>query len=47
MALRRLKVFGGSELGGNTAGKYASGSLFVLLWIVYIILSSLKSIGTL
>lgn len=44
--LRRfLKIFGQGELGGPTGPKFVSGGLFVTLWLIYIILSSLQAYG--
>ena len=38
----RRRLFG-YELGGK--GKYASGSVLVVLWLLYILLASLQSAG--
>jgi len=43
--LLRRKMYGG-ELGGPEAPKYASAALYVCLWFVYIIMSSLKALGS-
>jgi len=40
---RYLAVFGKSELGGPVGAKYACGGFLILLWFIYIILSSLKA----
>lgn len=36
---RRVCV--GGELGGTPTGKYASGAFLVLLWFIYILMSTL------
>jgi solute carrier family 8 (sodium/calcium exchanger) len=44
LILRRyLSIFGKGELGGPTIPKFATGILFVTLWIAYIVVSALKS----
>ena len=43
LMLRRLKVFGGGELGGPLKFRLISSSLFMLLWIVYLVLSGLEN----
>lgn len=44
--LRRfLSVFGKAELGGAVIPKYMSGGFLIMLWFVYIILSSLQAYG--
>jgi hypothetical protein len=40
----RRRVVGG-ELGGTAAGKYGSAAFMVSLWLIYLILSSLKVYG--
>jgi len=35
------------ELGGNVVGKYATASIFICMWILYVLLSALVSVGTL
>jgi len=42
----RRKMYGG-ELGGPEKPKYISAAFYVLLWFVYIIMSSLKATGNL
>jgi len=41
--IRRLKIFGGGELGGPTKYRLISSFLFVLLWIGYLVLSGLEN----
>ncbi len=44
--LRRfLSLFGNAELGGAVIPKYMSGAFLIMLWFVYIILSSLQAYG--
>jgi len=43
MTRRFVPFFGSSELGGPKVGKYASAAFLVLLWISYIVLSSLQT----
>jgi len=43
LMLRRFKV--GGELGGPTSLKYGTASLFLMLWFIYVLLSSLKAYG--
>ena len=38
---RHLPAFGKAELGGPANTKYFTGAFFILLWFVYVILSSL------
>jgi len=38
---RKVKFFGQSELGGPVVGKYLSSFFFVMLWLVYLTISSL------
>jgi len=45
MARRFLPIFGQAELGGTTAPKWASSAFFLILWFLYIILSTLQSYG--
>ncbi|CAF1628702.1 unnamed protein product, partial [Adineta ricciae] len=46
LILRRyLSVFGKAELGGPAIPKYLCSVFFVLLWIVYLALSSLQAYG--
>jgi len=45
MIRRFVPFFGSSELGGPKAGKYASAAFLLLLWVSYIVLSSLQSYG--
>ncbi|XP_031629723.1 sodium/calcium exchanger 1 isoform X2 [Contarinia nasturtii] len=42
---RRMKVFGGGELGGPGWSKYISGILLFGLWIIYLVMSSLEAYG--
>eukprot|EP00092_Neocalanus_flemingeri_P081218 GFUD01101392.1.p1 GENE.GFUD01101392.1~~GFUD01101392.1.p1 ORF type:complete len:850 (+),score=201.01 GFUD01101392.1:535-3084(+) len=42
---RFVPFFGSSELGGPKAGKYASSAFLLLLWISYIVFSSLQTYG--
>ena len=37
------RVIVGGELGGTPAGRYASGSFLVLLWFIYILMSTLQA----
>jgi solute carrier family 8 (sodium/calcium exchanger) len=47
LARRRIHYwFGGAELGGKVAGKWISGASLVTLWLLYVIMSSLQSTGT-
>lgn len=41
LVIRRFKL--GGELGGNNRPKYATAILLLLLWFVYVLLSSLKA----
>jgi len=43
LMIRRLKVFGGGELGGPTRYRYISSLIFLLLWIAYLVLSGLEN----
>jgi len=43
LMIRRLKIFGGGELGGPTKYRLISSFLFVLLWIGYLVLSGLEN----
>lgn len=43
LLIRRLKFFGGGELGGPTRYRIISSSLFLLLWIAYLVLSGLEN----
>ena len=43
LMIRRLKFFGGGELGGPKKYRYVSSFLFLLLWIVYLVLSGLEN----
>ena len=40
---RKMKIFGNAELGGPTGPKWASGILIFMLWVIYVLLSSLQS----
>lgn len=42
---RSLRWFGKAELGGNVMPKYLSGAFFILLWLIYVMLSILQSSG--
>ena len=43
---RKIKnLFGGAELGGMIPGKWFSAVILVVLWAVYVILSSLNSVN--
>jgi hypothetical protein len=42
---RYIKVFGGAELGGPGKAKYATGIFFIMLWLVYVLISSFVSYG--
>ena len=42
---RYLAVFGKGELGGPKVPKYLTAGFFVLLWLIYILLSSLQVYG--
>ena len=44
LALRRLPGVAGGELGGHVARKWLTFAAFMGLWLVYIVLSSLKSL---
>jgi len=43
LAVRRMKL--GAELGGPTVPKYVTAALFVFLWLLYVIISSLATMG--
>lgn len=43
LLIRRLKMFGGGELGGPMKYRFISSLLFLLLWIVYLVLSGLEN----
>jgi len=43
MVRRFVGAFGNAELGGNVVLKYVSGGFFLVLWVMYILLSSLHS----
>ncbi|CAF3448082.1 unnamed protein product [Rotaria sp. Silwood1] len=43
LLIRRLKIFGGGELGGPLKYRLISSSIFLLLWIFYLILSGLEN----
>ncbi|CAF1111567.1 unnamed protein product [Rotaria sordida] len=43
LMIRRLKFFGGGELGGPTKYRIISSLLFLLLWIAYLVLSGLEN----
>ncbi len=43
LMIRRLKFFGGGELGGPMKYRLISSFLFVLLWIAYLVLSGLEN----
>jgi solute carrier family 8 (sodium/calcium exchanger) len=43
LMIRRLKIFGGGELGGPRKYRLISSFLFLLLWIVYLVLSGLEN----
>lgn len=43
LLIRRLKVFGGGELGGPMKYRVISSLLFLLLWVVYLVLSGLEN----
>ena len=43
--LRRLPRFGGGELGGSKKGKWITGTTFIVLWLLYIVISSLQITG--
>ena len=41
VARRYVKVLGRAELGGPAGAKYFTGIFYILLWIVYVLISSL------
>lgn len=43
LVLRRKWV--GGELGGSKAGQWATFSIFVLLWLIYVLMSSFQAFG--
>lgn len=45
VARRQFKIFGNAELGGPTTSKYLTAAFFVLLWLTYIVISSLQAYG--
>jgi len=45
--LRRLPALAGAELGGKTGLKWATFVFFFMLWMIYVVMSSLKSMGKL
>ena len=44
-ARRWLKIFGSAELGGPTVPKYISATILILLWVAFIVISSLRAYG--
>lgn len=44
MARRMLPMFGRGELGGPTTTKYISAIVMIILWVLYIVLSSLEAL---
>ncbi|KAL0275303.1 UNVERIFIED_CONTAM: hypothetical protein PYX00_003196 [Menopon gallinae] len=42
---RKASAFGAAELGGPLALKYFSGSILILLWVLYIVASCLQEYG--
>ena len=44
MMMRRSKIIGG-ELGGPHGYKVATTTLFVFLWLFYVLMSSLEAYG--
>ena len=45
MARRYVKALGRAELGGPNGTKYMTGAFFILLWMVYVLVSSLVAYG--
>ncbi len=43
LMIRRLKFFGGGELGGPMKYRLISSFLYILLWIGYLVLSGLEN----
>lgn len=43
LLLRRLKIFGGGELGGPMKFKIPTVTIMVSLWLFYLIMSSLEA----
>lgn len=43
MLLRRRPAFGGGELGGPAKTKYPTVVLFIFLWLLYVVMSSLEA----
>ncbi|CAF1233019.1 unnamed protein product [Adineta ricciae] len=43
LLIKRLKVFGGGELGGPLKYRLISSFIFFLLWVVYLVLSGLEN----
>jgi len=43
MIRRKMNIFGNAELGGTVTPKYVSAIILVLLWFVYVLLSSLQA----
>ncbi|XP_069123954.1 sodium/calcium exchanger 1-like [Argopecten irradians] len=42
---RNLSIFGNAELGGPKIPKYVSSIFFVILWVIYVLMSSLQATG--
>ncbi|KAK7066235.1 hypothetical protein SK128_023516 [Halocaridina rubra] len=45
IARRTLAIFGKAELGGPTIPKYASGIFMIILWLIYVLVSSFQAYG--
>jgi solute carrier family 8 (sodium/calcium exchanger) len=45
LILKRRKSFGGGELGGPRAVKLFTAGVFIFLWVLFVILSSLDEYG--
>lgn len=43
MVRRNVAFFGNAELGGPDMPKYLTAGFFVMLWIIYVLLSSLQT----
>ena len=43
LMIRRLKFFGGGELGGPMKFRFVSSSIFFLFWIAYLVFSGLEN----
>ena len=43
MVRRYLPFMGQAELGGPVGGKYSSGLFLLMLWLIYVLLSSLQA----